>query len=105
MEEKNSHLFYMLVYSFQVQGMMGMGKIKNPVTDKTEVDLDASRMAIDMLDMLSEISKGNISDDENKFLQDTLRDLKLNFIEEQNKSKEQSPAGENKTDEQEKKES
>jgi hypothetical protein len=95
----------MLVYSFQVQGMMGMGKIKNPVTDKTEVDLDASRMAIDMLDMLSEISKGNISDDENKFLQDTLRDLKLNFIEEQNKSKEQSPAGENKTDEQEKKES
>ena len=84
---------------------MGMGKIKNPVTDKTEVDLDASRMAIDMLDMLSEISKGNISDDENKFLQDTLRDLKLNFIEEQNKSKEQSPAGENKTDEQEKKES
>lgn len=104
MDEKNSHLFYMLVYSFQVQAMMGMGKIKNPVTDKTETDLDACRMAIDMLDMLSEVSKGNISDDENKFLQETLRDLKLNFIEEQNKSKEQAPAEEHKTEEQDKKE-
>ena len=95
----------MLVYSFQVQGMMGMGKIKNPITDKTEVDLNSSRMAIDMLDMLSEVSKGNLSEDENKFLRDTLRDLKLNFIEEENKNKEQTPAEENKTENQESKES
>jgi hypothetical protein len=88
MDEKYSHLFFTLVYSFQMQAMMGLGKIQNPVTNKTEVDLDAARMSIDMLEMLGEISKGNISENENKFLQETLTNLRLNFLDEQNKKPE-----------------
>ncbi len=95
MDEKYSHLFFTLVYSFQMQAMMGLGKIQNPVTNKTEVDMDAARMSIDMLEMLGEISKGNISEDENKFLQETLTNLRLNFLDEQNKKPADNSAGEN----------
>lgn len=81
-KERSSQLFYSLVYSFQMQSMMHLGKIANPVTNKTEKDLDSASMTIDMLEMLQEKTKGNISEDESRFLSEALTNLRLNFTAE-----------------------
>ncbi len=78
-------MFLQLILQFQTAAMIGMGKIKNPVTDKIERDMEQARYAIDMLDMIKTRTKGNIDSDEEKFLEQILKDLKLNFVDEKNK--------------------
>jgi hypothetical protein len=81
-DDKLTQLFYSLVYSFQMQTWMSMGKIKNPVSDKVEKDLNAAQMTIDILDMLKEKTKNNLNEQESKFIEQVLADLKLNFVHE-----------------------
>ncbi|GJQ21861.1 MAG: hypothetical protein HBSIN02_22160 [Bacteroidia bacterium] len=81
-EEKNTALFGGLITMFQAAALQQMGKVKNPVTDKIERDLEQAQMSIDMLDMLKEKTKGNLTADEEQFLTGVLRDLKLNFVDE-----------------------
>ena len=64
---------------------MQMGKIKNPMTDKIERDLDGASMSIDMITMMKAKTEGNLSDEENNFVEQTLRDLQMNFVSEKNK--------------------
>lgn len=67
--------------------MMSMGRIKNPVTDKIEKNLDYAKISIDTLDMLAEKTKGNLSDYEREFLENTISELKVAFVEETGKEK------------------
>lgn len=85
-KDKSSQMFFTLIYSFQMQAMIGLGKLNNPVTNKSEKDLDAASMAIDMLEMLQDKSRNNISTEEETFLNETLTNLRLNFLEEKNKT-------------------
>lgn len=84
-KEKNTQLFMYLVGSFEMSAMMAMGKIKNPITDKTERDLTQAQFSIDIMDMLKEKTKGQLSEYEAKFLENTLGQLKLNYIDEAKK--------------------
>ena len=85
-ESKNSQLFISLVYTFQMQTLVALGKLKNPMTEKTETDLYSAQTTIDMLEMLKEKTKNNLSDTETKYLEQALADLKLNYVEEKAKS-------------------
>lgn len=87
MNDKNKQLFLSLIYTFQMQAMMQLGKLTNPVTNKTEVELEGAQVTIDMLDMLKEKTKNNLEDDEKKFLEQAVADLKLNYVEERDKPK------------------
>ncbi len=84
-KEKNTQLFLYLVGSFEMSAMMAMGKIKNPMTDKTEKDMNQAQFSIDILDMLKEKTKGNISEYEAKYLENITGQLKLNYLDEANK--------------------
>lgn len=84
-KDKSTQMFFSLVYSFQMQTMMHLGKIKNPVSDKIETDLPAAQATIDLIEMLSEKTKGNLSDEEKRFVETALSDLKLNYVEESSK--------------------
>jgi len=79
---KDTALFMQLVMTFQAAAWQQMGKIKNPVTDKIERTLDQARYSIDMLEMLRSKTKGNLSDDEAKFLNHVISELQLNFVDE-----------------------
>lgn len=81
-EEKDTALFTGLVMMFHSAAMQHLGKVKNPATDKVEQRLEQAQAMIDMLDMLSKKMKGNLSDDEGKFLSNVLRELKLNYVDE-----------------------
>lgn len=87
-EDKNTHMFLSLIYMFQMQTMVQMGKLANPMSQKIEKEMEAAQVTIDMLDMIKEKTKGNLSEEESKFLDQALADLKLNFVEEKSKSEE-----------------
>ena len=96
--DKLTHLFYSLIYSFQMQTWMSLGKIKNPVSDKIEKDMDAAQMTIDIIDMIKEKTKNNLNEQESKFIDQVLADLKLNFVHESSNKEEtkEEPKEENK---------
>ena len=84
--DKNDQLFIQLVYLFQSTAMQGMGKIKNPVTDKIEGNLEQASQAIDMLEMLKDKTKGNLSKELNDLMDSILTNLRLNYVEEAGKA-------------------
>ena len=90
MNDANHNILFMqLVIQNQQIAMMAMGKIKNPVTDKIERNLEHAKIYIDSLDMLMAKTKGNLSEYEEKFLTETLKELKLNYVDEVDKDKKQ----------------
>ena len=95
MDKNNSNelLFMQLVMQNQQLAMMSMGKLKNPVSDKIERNLEFAKMAIDTLDMLAVKTKGNLSEYEEKFLIEVIKDLKLNYVDEANKEQKKDDNG------------
>ena len=90
--DKNEIMFVQLVSMFQAAALQQMGKLKNPVTDKVDKNLEQAQLSIDLLDMLKEKTKGNRSADEERFLSSVIQDLKLNYVDEL--AKESSPPAE-----------
>jgi len=79
-ENKNMQLFMGLCTSLVTQAWMQLGKIKNPMTDKIEADINAASLTIDMLVMLKDKTKGNISEEEAKILDQSISELKMNYV-------------------------
>ena len=69
------------VMSLSTQALMCLGDIPNPLTDRTETDLDAVREFIDILSMLQEKTRGNVDPDEARLFEKVLYDLRMRFVE------------------------
>ncbi len=82
---KSSQLFFSLIYSYQMQVMMHLGKLANPMTNKIEKDLEAAAMMIDMVEMMQDKTKNNLNDEEKRFIETVLSDLRINYVEEKAK--------------------
>ena len=80
---KEQQLFMYLVGTSQSSAWIALGKMKNPMTDKIEKNLDQASYYIDLLDMLQSKTKGNVSEYEEQMLINTVSELKMNFIDEQ----------------------
>jgi hypothetical protein len=80
--EMHTALFGQLVAMLHFAAMQQMGKIKNPMTDAIERNLESARQTIDTLDMLQARTRGNLLADEDRFLTQTLKELKLNYVDE-----------------------
>ena len=81
-------LFDQLISSLVHSAWVYLGKIKNPINDKLEKNMDQASVQIDMLDMLFKRMTGNLSEEEDKYLGHIIRELKMNFVEEKNKPEE-----------------
>jgi F0F1-type ATP synthase membrane subunit b/b' len=80
-------MFSQLVLTFQSAAWIQLGKVKNPQSNKIEKDLTQAQYSIDMLDMLLSKTKGNLNEEEGKMLGNIVATLKMNYIEELEKSK------------------
>ena len=80
--DKDTLLFHQLILSFHTAAWQQMGKVTNPMTGKIETDLGSASLSIDMLDMIKNKTKNNLSKAENSFLERTISELKLNFMAE-----------------------
>jgi len=84
-EPKLNMHFMSLVLSLSQAAMQQMGKITNPFTGKIERNLEQAKVTIDMLEMLKEKTEGNLVEEENKLIGDTLATLQLNYVDEAKK--------------------
>ena len=83
---KKEQLFMYLVGTFQSSAWIALGKIKNPMTEKSKVNIEQASFYIDLLDMMQEKMKGNLTDYEEQMLINTVSELKLNLIDEKKKN-------------------
>jgi len=84
---RKEKLFMYLVGTFQSSAWIALGKIKNPMTEKSRVNIEQASFYIDLLDMVQEKMNGNLTDYEEQMLINTVSELKLNLIDEKNISK------------------
>ena len=86
--DREQQLFVSLVTMFHLAAMQQMGKIKNPITDAIERNLEACRDSIDLLEMLKSKTRGNLSAEEARLLEQVLQELRLNYVDESSKPQE-----------------
>jgi hypothetical protein len=62
------------------QAFMNLGMLPNPYQPQTKADIGAARQMIDILSLLQEKTAGNLTPDEEDFLNTYLGELKLNYV-------------------------
>lgn len=79
--ERTSVIFHGMVMQLANMAMLLMGKVPHPQTGQTTVDLDAARMFIDQLEMLTVKTKGNLDKHEDALLRHHLMTLRLAYVD------------------------
>ena len=77
--------FTIFLSSLSMQAMIALGRIENPLTKKQEKNLEQARFLVDTLEIIKEKTKGNLSDEESKLIEDALYNLRMMYVEEKDK--------------------
>ena len=73
--------FVTLLLSLAASAQSALGISPHPRTGKVEVKLPEAKYSIDLLSVLKEKTQGNLSSEEEKFLEALLYDLRLRYVE------------------------
>lgn len=73
--------FSTFVLSFATQAQISMGIIPNPMTETIEKDLRHAKQTIDIIGMLEEKTRSNLSPEESGLLKQVLFQLRMQFVE------------------------
>lgn len=73
--------FRSLVGMLASQAIMGLGAMADPQSNRVIIDLEGSRFAIDLLDVLEQKTKGNLTEDEQKELRQILAELRSRYVQ------------------------
>ncbi|MCF7806955.1 MAG: DUF1844 domain-containing protein [Candidatus Marinimicrobia bacterium] len=74
-------LFSLLVQQLSASASMQLGMTPNPITRKTEVNLQAAEMTVGILETLLFKTAGNLNKAEDALLSAAVRDMKLKLQE------------------------
>jgi hypothetical protein len=72
--------FSTFVYSLSTSVLVHLGEIPEPVTEKMEKNLPLAKQTIDILGILQEKTKGNLTPDEEDLLNGFLYDLRMRYV-------------------------
>lgn len=72
--------FTTLVSGLVTQAFMHLGGVEDPQTHRRYVDLDLAKHHIDTLAMLEEKTKGNLTEEEGKLMDQALYECRLQFV-------------------------
>lgn len=81
---KKEQLFLYLVGTFHSSARIALGKTENPMTKSTDINIEQATFYVDLLDLIQEKTKENLSDYEEQMLINTISELKLDLIQEKN---------------------
>jgi hypothetical protein len=73
--------FHTFVLSLGSSALLHLGEIENPNDGVSQKDLPLAKHTIDILAMLAEKTKGNLSPAEEKLMESLLYDLRLRYVE------------------------
>lgn len=74
-----------LASSLAMQALAALGLLPDPLTGKVEVRLNRARHLIDSVNLLYEKTKGNITEEESRAMEEMLHELRLTFIQVQSR--------------------
>jgi hypothetical protein len=72
--------FSAFVYSLSTSALVHLGEIPEPITEKMEKNLPLAKQTIDILGILQEKTKGNLTQDEENLLNNFLYDLRMRYV-------------------------
>ena len=78
--------FSTFVFSLGSAALINLGIAPNPLNNKTEKNLEEAKQNIDLLAILQDKTKGNLTPDEEKLMGNLLHSLRMHYIEENKKS-------------------
>jgi len=84
MAEHESHVaidFSTFVMSLGSSALVHLGEMAHPEGKEEQENLSLARQTIDILAMLEEKTRGNLTTEESRFLMDLLSELRLRFVE------------------------
>jgi hypothetical protein len=73
--------FATFILSLSHSALMHLGEAPNPETNQVESNLSLAKQDIDLLGLLEEKTKGNLSGDEERLLAQVLFDLRMRYVE------------------------
>ena len=73
--------FEFLVFSLKTQAEMRLGLLAFGEEKDAKPDLPAARHAIDLLAMIAEKTRGNLSLEEQRFIENSLTELRFRFVQ------------------------
>jgi hypothetical protein len=73
--------FSTLVISIASSAVVNLGIEKNPQTNQMEKNLDIARYSIDLLIVLRDKTKNNLTDSEKNYLEAIIQDLQMKYIQ------------------------
>ena len=73
--------FSSFILSLSSSVLLHLGEIADPVSGEKRKNMDLAKQSIDIISMLQDKTKGNISQDEGKLIEQMLFDLRMRFVE------------------------
>lgn len=74
--------FSTFIFSLNSSALFHLGLVPDPTTGKKEKNLLLAKQSIDIIGMLDEKTRGNLTSDEEKLLRNVLHDLRLMYVKE-----------------------
>lgn len=72
--------FSAFVLSLATTAMSHLGEVPDPATGKNQVNLEEAKQIIDILCMLKDKTKGNLSEEESRMIEHFLYELRMNYL-------------------------
>jgi hypothetical protein len=72
--------FELLLTTLVTEAMIALGQVPNPITGQTVFHAHQAKYLIDMIEMLKEKTKGNLTPDEAQLVDHLLHQLRMAFI-------------------------
>jgi len=73
--------FTVLVSSVATQVLVSLGQVENPISKKKETDLESAKFSIDLLQVLADKTRGNLTDAEKRYLEGVLHKLRMCYVQ------------------------
>jgi hypothetical protein len=72
--------FTSFIFSLSTSALIQLGEIEDPFTQKKSKNLPIAKQTIDLIGMLREKTKGNLTPEEEKFIEQVLFDLRMRYV-------------------------
>jgi len=74
--------FLSFIFSLSSTALFHLGELPDPQTNEKKKDIPLAKHTIDTIAMLKEKTAGNLTGDEEKFIENILADLRLRYVKE-----------------------
>ena len=78
---KDENLFSYVVQTFKSSALISLGKTRNPMTKKVDINLEQEKYYLETIEKMKKKTKNNLSEYEKQMLTNNLSEVKMSLIE------------------------